>query len=188
MQSGIHCHGLVQGLGWQTHIPRLCVLRSRLLGGCDETQFAGCCWQFLALFPLQRLRASLSALAEPPLTREQQAHTASTMVTVDVYGPSPMSLFRAAADKLPGVHNKEGQLVTDGFLDVCGLVVPVIGECFICSLLIRSLAMAALRRCTCIRRWAAHSSTNLCCPCWRCTCRAVWGCLWPGEERHQPEH
>lgn len=38
-----------------------------------------------------------------------------------------MSLFRAAADKLPGVHNKEGQLVTDGFLDVCSLVVPVIG-------------------------------------------------------------
>lgn len=54
------------------------------------------------------------------------------MVTVDVYGPGPMSLFRAAADKLPGVHNKEGQLITDGFLDVCALVVPVIGEWFIC--------------------------------------------------------
>lgn len=39
-----------------------------------------------------------------------------------------MSLFRAAADKLPGVHNKEGQLVTDGFLDVCSLVVPVIEQ------------------------------------------------------------
>lgn len=50
------------------------------------------------------------------------------MVTVDVYGPGPMSLFRAAADKLPGVHNKEGQLVTDGFLDVCALVVPVIEQ------------------------------------------------------------
>lgn len=36
-------------------------------------------------------------------------------------------MFRAAAQKLPGVHNKEGQLVTDGFLDVCSLVVPVIG-------------------------------------------------------------
>lgn len=36
-------------------------------------------------------------------------------------------MFRAAAEKLPGVHNKEGQLVTDGFLDVCSLVVPVIG-------------------------------------------------------------
>jgi hypothetical protein len=51
------------------------------------------------------------------------------MVTVDVYGPEErMSLFRAAADKLPGVHNKEGQLVTDCFLDVCSLVVPVIGK------------------------------------------------------------
>jgi hypothetical protein len=52
------------------------------------------------------------------------------MVTVDVYAPSErMSLFRAAGEKLPGVHNKEGQLVTDGFLDVCSLVVPVIGMC-----------------------------------------------------------
>lgn len=51
------------------------------------------------------------------------------MVVVDVYAPSEkgMSLFRAAAHKLPAVHDKEGQLVTDGFLDVCALVVPVIG-------------------------------------------------------------
>jgi hypothetical protein len=51
------------------------------------------------------------------------------MVCVDVFGPGEgrMSLFRAAAQKLPGVHTKEGQLVTDGFLDVCSLVVPVIG-------------------------------------------------------------
>lgn len=50
---------------------------------------------------------------------------------VQVYGPSdgPMSLFRAAAEKLPGAHNKQGQLVTDGFLDLCALVVPVIGVC-----------------------------------------------------------
>lgn len=38
-----------------------------------------------------------------------------------------MSMFRAAAAKLPGAHNKQGQLVTDGFLELCSLVVPVIG-------------------------------------------------------------
>jgi hypothetical protein len=55
----------------------------------------------------------------------------ASMVRVDVYGPGeqgPMSLFRAAAAKLPDAHNKQGQLVTDGFLDLCSLVVPVIGE------------------------------------------------------------
>lgn len=38
-----------------------------------------------------------------------------------------MSLFQAASQKLPGARNAEGKLVTDGFLDACQLVVPVIG-------------------------------------------------------------
>lgn len=39
-----------------------------------------------------------------------------------------MSLFVAASKKLPGARNPEGQILTDGFLDVCQLVVPVIGK------------------------------------------------------------
>lgn len=148
---------------------------------------AGSFWRFFLCSGC----ASLSALAEPPLTREQQAHTVSTMVTVDVYGPGPMSLFRAAADKLPGVHNKEGQLVTDGFLDVCGLVVPVIGEWFICFTAYLfywhgcfvPVHHPALGWCTGDTAAALMLSML-----GRSTCRAIWGCLWPGEERHQPEH
>ncbi|WIA32266.1 hypothetical protein OEZ86_003112 [Tetradesmus obliquus] len=39
-----------------------------------------------------------------------------------------MSLFQAASQKLPGAKNSEGQLSTDGFLDVCSLVLPVIDQ------------------------------------------------------------
>jgi hypothetical protein len=38
-----------------------------------------------------------------------------------------MSLFQAASQKLPGARNEEGKLLTDGFLDACQLIVPVIG-------------------------------------------------------------
>lgn len=39
-----------------------------------------------------------------------------------------MSLFVAASAKLPGTRNAEGQLLTEGFLDCCQVVCPVIGE------------------------------------------------------------
>eukprot|EP00878_Enallax_costatus_P007049 GHUV01007388.1.p1 GENE.GHUV01007388.1~~GHUV01007388.1.p1 ORF type:complete len:203 (+),score=54.81 GHUV01007388.1:625-1233(+) len=39
-----------------------------------------------------------------------------------------MSLFVAASAKLPGARNAEGQLLTDGFLDCCSLVCPVIDQ------------------------------------------------------------
>eukprot|EP00878_Enallax_costatus_P033829 GHUV01037396.1.p1 GENE.GHUV01037396.1~~GHUV01037396.1.p1 ORF type:complete len:227 (+),score=58.98 GHUV01037396.1:625-1305(+) len=42
-----------------------------------------------------------------------------------------MSLFVAASAKLPGARNAEGQLLTDGFLDCCSLVCPVIGAVFL---------------------------------------------------------
>jgi hypothetical protein len=38
-----------------------------------------------------------------------------------------MSLFQAASEKLPGTRNGEGKLLTDGFLDACQLILPVIG-------------------------------------------------------------
>eukprot|EP00879_Flechtneria_rotunda_P020748 GHRR01021838.1.p4 GENE.GHRR01021838.1~~GHRR01021838.1.p4 ORF type:complete len:113 (+),score=21.99 GHRR01021838.1:363-701(+) len=39
-----------------------------------------------------------------------------------------MSLFVAALNKLPAAKNANGQLLTDGFLDVCQLVIPVIDQ------------------------------------------------------------
>jgi hypothetical protein len=38
-----------------------------------------------------------------------------------------MALFKAASERIPTAKNAEGQLVTVGFLDVCSLVLPVIG-------------------------------------------------------------
>lgn len=40
-----------------------------------------------------------------------------------------MSLFALASQKLPAAKNADGQLLTDGFLDLCQTVVPVIGAC-----------------------------------------------------------
>jgi hypothetical protein len=38
------------------------------------------------------------------------------------------SLFRAALDKAPSVKDAEGNILTEPFLDLCQLVLPLIGE------------------------------------------------------------
>lgn len=39
------------------------------------------------------------------------------------------TLFQAALDKVPRVKDADGAIVTEAFLDLCELVLPLIGEC-----------------------------------------------------------
>lgn len=41
---------------------------------------------------------------------------------------APRSLFRAALDKEPSVRDADGAIVTEAFLDMCQMVLPLIGE------------------------------------------------------------
>ncbi|KIY93038.1 hypothetical protein MNEG_14925 [Monoraphidium neglectum] len=38
------------------------------------------------------------------------------------------NLFRAALERLPSVKSAEGSILTDGFLDLCRLTLPLIGQ------------------------------------------------------------
>ena len=39
------------------------------------------------------------------------------------------SLFRSALERMPTVHDAHGNILTDGFLDICTLTLPLIGQC-----------------------------------------------------------
>lgn len=55
-------------------------------------------------------------------------------------------VLAAASAKVPLVRNPEGIITTDGFLDVCRLVLPVVGESGGCAHRCRACALADMCR------------------------------------------
>ncbi|KAF8071222.1 GLTP1 [Scenedesmus sp. PABB004] len=70
----------------------------------------------------------LAALAAAAPPRRALSPRALLAAAAGAAPPAPARGGKRASLKLPGAHNAEGQLVTDGFLDVCQLVCPVIDQ------------------------------------------------------------